>query len=196
MKLFALVPASVLICLAGTANIDPAKALGSPSAPITIEVFSSFDCPHCKEFHDDTVPMLMRDFVDRGKVYLVDREFPLLGHPYAREASDYATAAARIGKYQQVAGALWDKQATWAVNGQVWSTVASVLTLPEQRKVQALAKEPGVQAEVQRDLDQGMALGINQTPTLFIIHKGQRVPLVGAPRYDLLRGYLDSLLSK
>jgi len=196
MKLFALAAASVLICLAAPANVDPAMALGSPSAPVTIEVFSSFDCPHCKEFHDEIVPLLMRDYITRGKVYLVDRSFPLIGHPYVLEAACYATAAARIGKYRQVADALWAKQYTWALNGQVWTTVASVLTLPEQRKVQALAKEPAVQAEVKRDLDEGMAAGINQTPTLFIYHNGQRTPLVGIPSYELLSGYLNSILSK
>jgi protein-disulfide isomerase len=197
MRLVALASATVLLCLADTAaNIDPAKAIGLPSAPITMEVFSSFDCPHCKEFDEDTVPQLRRDFIDRGKLYLVNRAFPLMGHPYARQAADYATAAARIGKYQQVANALWAKQSQWAVNGQVWPVVASVLTLPEQNKVQALVKSPEVRAEVQRDLDQGLAAGINETPTLIIIHNGRRTPIVGAPRYDLLRGYLDSLLAK
>jgi protein-disulfide isomerase len=196
MKLVAFLPAAVWVSLAATPNIDTAKAVGNPAAPVTIEVFSSFDCSHCKELHEEVLPQLVRDYVSRGKVYLANREFPLISHPYAREAATYATAAARIGKYRQVANALFDKQATWAVNGQVWLTVASVLTLPEQKQVQALAKDPGVVAEVQRDLDQGMAAGINQTPTLFIIRAGQRVPVVGTPRYELLRGYLDKLLSK
>src|SRR4051812_33657215 len=130
MKVYALALALVLPCLAATPEVDKAKALGNPAAPITMEVFASFDCPHCKDLHETTMPLIMRDYVTSGKVYLVNREFPLSGqyHPYAREASNYATAAARVGKYQQVSEALFKNQAAWAVNGKVWDFIAPVLS--------------------------------------------------------------------
>ena len=55
-----------------------------------LEVFSSFDCPHCKIFHEEIAPRLMNDYVLRGKVCLVSREFPLpasAGHPYAHDVA-------------------------------------------------------------------------------------------------------------
>ena len=177
-------------------NIDQGKVVGSTGAPIELEVFSSFDCPHCKVAHDDFVPQLVRDYVIPGKMFIVYREFPLTGpyHPYARTAADLATAAARMGKYTQVADALWKNQAAWAANGKVWETVASVLTLPEQNKVKALAADPAVTGEVQRDLDEGMRSGINSTPTMFLTAKGKRVPLPpGVPNYDLMRKILADM---
>src|SRR5690242_5927823 len=144
MKCLALALALLLPCFAAMPEIDKAKAMGSPSAPIVMEVFASFDCPHCKDLHETTMPLILRDYVVPGKVYLVNREFPLSGqyHPYAREAANYATAAARIGKYQVVAEALFKNQMAWAQNGKVWETVATVLTPAEQKKVQTLAKDP------------------------------------------------------
>jgi protein-disulfide isomerase len=184
-------------CLAAAQRFDPGKVLGNADAPVVIEVYSSFDCPHCKIFHDEIEPSLMKDYIAAGKVALVNREFPLTGqyHPYAREAAILATAAARIGKYPEVADALWKNQATWANNGRVWETVASVLTLPDQKKVQALARDPGVQAEVQQDLDEGLKRGINSTPTVFLDAKGKSLPLPpGVPAYNLLVALINDSL--
>src|SRR5690349_13144625 len=89
-------------------GVDRAKVLGSPTAPVVIEIYSSFDCPHCKVLHEELLPRLVKDYVTPGKLCIISREFPLwgAGHPYARQAADYATAAARIGKYEPVADAL------------------------------------------------------------------------------------------
>jgi protein-disulfide isomerase len=196
MKRYALALALFLPCMAAVADIDKAKSLGSPSAPIVMEVFASFDCPHCRELHEVTMPLVMRDFVNSGKVYLVNREFPLSGqyHPYAREAANYAVAAGRIGKYAQVSEALFRNQANWAVNGKVWDTVATVLTPAEQKKVQALANDPGVTAEVQREYDEGVALGVNSTPTVFVTQGSKRYPIPGQQlNYGFLKSMLDGM---
>src|SRR4051794_30350879 len=118
MKRYALALALLLPCFAAVPEIDKAKALGSPTAPVTMEVFGSFDCSHCKDLHDTTMPLIIRDYVNAGKLYLVSREFPLSGqyHPYARVAANYATAAGRVGKYQQVAEALFKNQTAWAAD--------------------------------------------------------------------------------
>ena len=193
MKRFALALALLLPCFAGMPEIDKAKAMGSPTAPITLEVFASFDCPHCKDLHETTMPLIIRDYVVPGKVYLVNREFPLSGqyHLYAREAALYATAAGRLGKYQQVAEALFRTQASWGQGGKVWESIASALTPAEQRKVQMLAKDPGVVAEVEREYQEGVAAGVNATPTVIVTQGAKRYPI---PAQQLHYGFLKSLL--
>jgi protein-disulfide isomerase len=184
-------------CLAATPEVDKGKAMGSPTAPILIEVFASFDCPHCKILHDQTIPLLVRDYVVPGKAYLVNREFPLSGqyHPYAQEAAQYATAAARIGKYEAVAGAIFANQAVWSTNGKVWDSVAAVLSPADQKKVQALSKDPGVIAEVKREYDAGVAAGITGTPAIFVTHGTRRYPVPAAQlEYSLLKSLLDGFL--
>ncbi|HTX39809.1 MAG TPA: thioredoxin domain-containing protein [Bryobacteraceae bacterium] len=194
MKLLAVALALALPCLAQFPEPDKGKALGNPSAPITIEVFSDFTCPHCRHFHDEELPALMRDYVVKGKVYLVFRDFPLTGpgHEYSRQAATYATAAARIGKYEAVADALFANQGTWALNGQVWPCVASVLSPADQKRVQALSKDPGVVAEVERELQEGLSTGVNSTPTLVVNRGGKRFPMPSTVDYSLLRSFLDA----
>lgn len=195
MKSVALALVAAVVCLAAPSQVDTAKAIGNPNAPIRMEIFTDFTCPHCKILHEEILPQLERDFVYPGRVYIVQREFPLQGHQYTREAADDATAAARIGKYQQVSDALFKNQMGWALNGKVWETVASVLTLPEQKKVQALAQSPDVTAEVQRDYEAGTAARINATPTVIIYFKGKTYPFSGVPDnyYRILSQFLNSL---
>jgi len=129
-----------------------------------------------------------------GKVFVVSREFPLAMHKYSRDAANYATAAARLGKYQQVADTLFLNQVAWGASGKVWDTVANVLTPEEAKKVQLMAKDPSVLSEVQLDADAGRAAGINQTPTMIITSGPKRYPLSGMVNYNLLRSLLDGFL--
>jgi protein-disulfide isomerase len=194
MKVLVLALAALLPCLAASSDADSGKSLGSPNAPIRIEVFSDFECPACKGLHEQILPLIMKDYIIPGKVFLVSREFPLRMHQYSREAAGYATAAARLSKYQQVADALFLNQVAWGASGKVWDTVANVLNPEEAKKVQLLAKDPSVLSEVQFDVDAGRAAGINQTPTMIITRGPKRYPLSGMVNYNLLRSLLDGFL--
>lgn len=44
--------------------------IGSPDAPVKVVEYSSFDCPHCREFHDEVIPPLM-DRVRAGEISFV-----------------------------------------------------------------------------------------------------------------------------
>lgn len=53
------------------------KALGRTSAPVTIYEYASLTCPHCRAFNLETLPRLKKDYIDKGKVRLIYRDFPL-----------------------------------------------------------------------------------------------------------------------
>src|SRR5262249_662065 len=145
-------------------------------APLTIELFSDFQCPSCRQLHMQLLPLLMRDYVVPGKAYLVYKEFPLPMHSHSKEAAALACAAARVGKYEQVADALFKNQPAWAADGKVFETVATALTPAEQKKVQTLANDPSILTEVQQDMQEGQLERVNQTPTMLIIRSGKKYP--------------------
>jgi len=60
--------------------------LGKADAPVTIAFWSDFQCPFCKNFELDTLPQIIKEYVDTGKVKLVMMDFTFLG-------SDSTTAA-------------------------------------------------------------------------------------------------------
>jgi protein-disulfide isomerase len=198
MKVLALALAALATTLAAGPDADKGKTMGNPSAPVRFDLYSDFMCPHCKHLHEDILPALILDFVKSGKAYLVFREFPLNmpGHQYARTAANFATAAARVGKYQPVSDALFKSQAQWGMTGRVWDIVASALTPDEQKKVQPLGSDPQVLAEVQADVDTGMRAQVNQTPTIIVTYKLKQQPWSYWDDYKLFKGYVDGLLKK
>jgi len=193
MRLSAAVLLSLLPALVAAPSVDKGKAFGNPSAPITIELFSDFQCPSCRALHMGLLPALIRDYVVPGKAYLVYKEYPLPGHSHSREAAAYACAAARVGKYEQVADVLFQNQPSWSADGKVFETVAAALTPAEQKKVQLLAKDPGVLSEVDQDVQEGQSERVNATPTMIIVRGAKKYPIAGDLNYNLLRGFLDGL---
>ena len=51
--------------------------LGNKNAPITIIEYASLSCIHCANFHQNTLPQLIEEYVDTGKIRIVFRDFPL-----------------------------------------------------------------------------------------------------------------------
>jgi protein-disulfide isomerase len=198
MRTFILLLAALLP--ASAADPPNGKIVGSATAPIRLEVFSDFSCPGCKAFHEQVLPILMRDFVSQGKAFIVFRDYvlpPSPGHQFSGEAARYAVAANRIGKYQAVADALFLTQASWAMSGRVWEAVAPVLSRGEQAKVQALVKDPSVSDEVFRDTTAGQRAGLVKTPTVGVNFRSQH-QLWNQWGGDnaLFFGYLRELLKK
>ena len=50
--------------------------LGEKNAPITIIEYASLSCSHCANFHKKTLPKLIDEYVNKGKVRIIFRYFP------------------------------------------------------------------------------------------------------------------------
>jgi protein-disulfide isomerase len=180
----------------GLPDVDPHKAFGSKNAPITMEVFSDFQCPACKTLFITTNRQLMDNYVSTGKVYLIHRDFPLPMHAYSRVAARYGRAAAQIGKLEPVEQVLFQNQEKWEQSGDVDGTIAGVLSAGEMAKVRALVKGGTLDAAIDKDSALGQIYRVNQTPTTIFHCKGQTYPYAGVMSYDILKQFLDQLLSQ
>jgi protein-disulfide isomerase len=196
MKLCAAALAALLPALAAPGDTVQGNALGDPKAPVLIEVFSDFQCPACKQFHDEELPLIVKDYVAPGKAYLVYRYFPLPQHTYGRKAAELVCACAQLGKYDPAANILFAKQSSWSVDGKLGETLAAVLTPAEQKKVMALIKDPSVQNLIDRDLAEGRAFPVASTPTVLVTYKSKKFPLFGKGlfNYQWVKAALDDLL--
>jgi len=194
VKLVGVVLVAGLALVAGsTANVND-NTFGDPKAPVMIEVFSDFQCPGCKAFHDTDFPRIMTDYVVPGKVYVIYRYFPLTAHPYGRMCAEWACAAARVHRYQKVADALFAQQSTIAMLGNAEAVADSVLTPTEQKTVKSLLKSPDLQKEIDTDLDEGKAIPVPSTPLLWVSAHGKSEMVKGPINYELFKKYLDALL--
>ena len=184
-----------LLAAAFTSEAAQVRSRGTPGAPIQLDVYSDYQCPACKALYERTLVPLMADYVDKGKVYLIHHEFPLAMHPHAMEAACYAVAASRVGKYEQAGDVLFRTQESWAASGKVDETVCSILTPAEAKTVRALAKDPAVIAEVRQDMQAGRGANVSATPTLILTNRGKQYRLPGGASYEIMRRFIDQLLS-
>lgn len=175
------------------------KSVGSHDAPITIEVFSDYQCPQCRVFYLDTARQLMLTYIPAGKVYYVHRDFPLSMHSHSREAARWATAAAMAGVFETAEQTLYSKQDEWGSTGKIEDVLASALSPTDMKKVRTIEATQGAQidAAIARDLALGESRGVNGTPSIYVFHKGQMTPLPsGGVNYSLLKQYIDYLLQQ
>lgn len=190
----ALLPA-VQATLAGAANF---RESGSPSAPITLEVYTDYQCPHCREFYLEVLPPLTKEFIATGKVRLVHRDFRLTQFQYSKTATRYANAAGQIGKFEVVARQLFETQPEWSQSGDVDGTVAKVLPPTEIDQVRALVKTDS-HLDDSTLRDEAMAINedhLKATPTVIIVYRGKRDQVSGGMSYPLLKSYLNSKLAE
>lgn len=181
---------------AAVSDVDTHKAFGSKNAPITMEVFSDYQCPACKQLYKTTNQQLLDNYVNGSKVYLIHRDFPLPGHAYSRIAARYVRAAAQLGKVEPAEQALFNNQEKWEVSGDVDGTVAAVFSPSDMAKIRTAAKGNSLDPIIDRDVALGKGYNVNQTPTTVIHYKGQTYPVVGVVSYDVLHQFLDQLLSQ
>ena len=200
----------------------PQKGYGSPSAPITMEVFSDYQCPSCRSLFEITLRPMIDDYVGAGKVYLLHRDFPLPAHKFGYEASRWANAAGSLGRDQfaKVEAALYDNQASWSNDGNIEKFVAAALSAADLKRVQKLmegcqaspsASLPGARfrkvatAEqgcafdvfIEQDRALGQRVPVQATPTYVFSYKGQRLPPgSGQISWPILRQFFDSLLGQ
>gem|GEM_PF-258003 len=81
-------------------------SLGRADAPVTLQVYLSFGCPHCRDWYNQVFPVLKQRYIDTGKVRLVVVEFTAGHHGLAR-AGAIAARCAGPDKYFAAAAALY-----------------------------------------------------------------------------------------
>lgn len=140
---------------------------GPKKSKVTIVEFGDFQCPACGAAHP-TVTQVMREY--NGKVTFVFRNFPLVMHKNAKAAAVAAEAAGVQGKFFEFHDLLYENQSEWESSAQPmdqFSAYAKELKLNEET-FKADATSGKFDKKVQKDLDDGYAVGVNATPTFFI----------------------------
>lgn len=181
-------------------SMDDDPIRGDPNAPITIIEFSDFQCPFCARFHVQTLPSLLEEYIDTGKVNLVYRDFPIQSiHPNALPASVAAECANEQGKYWEYHDTLFEKQSDWSrldSNAVIvkFSQYATEIGL-EQEQFDSCLDTGKYLEEVQGDLSDGRAYDVTGTPGFFIGNDQIGfVKLNGAQPFDAFQRVIDAQL--
>ncbi len=181
-----------------SADDDP--VLGDPNAPITIIEFSDFQCPFCARFSSQTLPLLLEEYIDRGDVKLVYRDFPLQNsHPNAVPAAVAAECAHEQGQFKPMHDLLFENQAQWSPQETVqaisiFSQYAAQLQLDQETFDTCLTTGKYVN-EIRMDLEDGRIYGISGTPGFFIGNDDLGyVTISGAQPFENFKRVIDAQL--
>lgn len=142
-------------------------ARGAADAPVTVEVFSDFACPHCATFATERAPVLDDD-VDAGRVRYVHRDFPI---PVSDRSYPVANAA-RAVQYHADDAAFWTYADRLFANQDSFGTDA-LATHAEAVGVAPATVRDAVESQpfcelLKGERSAGTDRGVESTPTVFV----------------------------
>ncbi|MCH7548457.1 MAG: thioredoxin domain-containing protein [Candidatus Krumholzibacteriota bacterium] len=176
-------PEAILTTFASTAvqdvRVGPDDPLiGSANAPVTLVVFSDFQCPFCESFSDQMYFLLQRFDDDLAVVF---KHFPLGSacnpsaknntHPNACPAAHAAEAARKQGGFWTFHDGLFDQRLE--AGEDAIQQVAELAGL-RMEQFETDRRSEQTMRKVESDIEQGIELGVAGTPTVFV--NGREVP--------------------
>ena len=198
--------AVVVFCVFAPGDDDPAPAAeaaggggaqlvredspqaGPADAPVTLVEFLDPECESCGAMYP-IVEQIREDYGDR--INFVVRYFPL--HFNSVLAASAMEAAGRQDRYWDMYSLLFQRQREWGEQRtsqrDLFVTYASELGLDIDTFTVDL-DDPAIQAKVERDQRDGVAFGVEGTPTFFI--NGQMVGSMMTA--DMLRDRIEAEL--
>ncbi|WP_431031050.1 DsbA family protein [Plantibacter sp. RU18] len=175
-------------------DADDVTAQGRADAPVVIIEYADYRCPFCAVFDQETLPELVKRYVEQGRVRFEWRDLPIFG-----EQSDAAAVAARAAGEQ---GMFWEYHtALFAAAPE-----RGHAELPRERLVE-FARQIGVPnidrftedldsqelaQRVRADYEEGANLGISSTP-MFLVNG---TPIAGAQPLAVFLDVINAELAK
>ena len=89
--------------------------LGKADAKVTIIEYASLSCPHCAKFNAEVLPRVKSDYIDKGLVRWVYRDYPLNNPAYLAAVLAHCGSPLR---YFGLVDKLFRSQDYWAVQPQ------------------------------------------------------------------------------
>lgn len=169
------------------AKLTNADAQTVGTGKVQVVEFGDYQCPACGVAHPALKQLADQNAND---ITFVFRDFPLQIHPNAKPAAYAANAAAVQGKFWEMHNKLYENQKEWVDlpdPTDVFVGYAQGLGL-DIDKFKASLKDDAIAAKVQRGIDDGTAINVAATPTVYI----NGVQYTGAFTYDELKAAVDA----
>ncbi|MFH1838023.1 MAG: DsbA family protein [Candidatus Kuenenbacteria bacterium] len=159
---------------------------GNFNAPISLVVFSDFQCSYCSRFKE-TIDETLKNYKD--KVRIIFKHFPLSFHQNAQKAAETSECANEQGKFWEYHDKLFANQEQFSIdNFKQW---AKELKL-DSKKFDDCIDSGKYSEKVKKDLAEGQSKGVEGTPATFV--NGKLVS--GALPFENFKSIIDLELSK
>ncbi|PMC40724.1 thiol-disulfide oxidoreductase [Bacillus sp. UMB0899] len=180
-------------------HVENQPYLGKDDAPVQIVEFGDYKCPICKNFHEQFVPQIQKDFVETGvaKFYFVNYSF--INVDSIRSAK-FAEAV-----YKELGNDVFWKFHHLLFEGQpedskyermdvyteefLENTLREIVTEEEANKVVASFQQEEAETAWEEDMKQANDLNITGTPTIYV--NGQKFE---GNSYNDLKGMVEEAI--
>jgi protein-disulfide isomerase len=180
--------ATMAVALAASVHL-PVE--GNPASHVQVVIYEDLQCPDCANFQRMMDEKILPRYASR--VAFIHKDFPLAKHAWARQAA----IAGRHFAAQDPALGLRYRQYIMSHQREITAASfrAKLAAFAREHRVNAedvlrSLDDPALAADVQRDVDDGVARGINHTPTVLV--NGQ--PFVERFPYEELAAAIDKAL--
>lgn len=170
--------------------------LGDAKAQITFIEYGDYQCPFCARFFGQTEPLLIKDYVNTGKVKFVFRNFQFLGSE-SFAAAEAAECAKDQGKFWAYHDALYSAEETDGrenngnLNRDLFLKLASDLKLEGSAFAKCIDGKKYAD-QIKQDSAAAQSVGVDSTPISFV--NGQKIQ--GALPYEQFKTIIDNVLNK
>ncbi|MBI4088560.1 thioredoxin domain-containing protein [Candidatus Kaiserbacteria bacterium] len=177
-------------------NTSGRPFIGQEDAPAAILAWGDFQCPFCKRWETETLPLIMEEYVEKGKVKIVYLDFAFLG-PDSTTAGEYNRAIWKLypDKYEEWRAAMYkaqDEEHGGFGNAASIDELNASISGIDAAKVAAdvRANASAYQALLDADKAEAQKVGIGATPSFVI---GTQV-IQGAYPYPNFKTAIDAAL--
>lgn len=183
------------------------NSMGDPDAPIQMVEYGDYQCPFCERFHTDTEPLLIEQFIQTGDVYFTYRSAGnwvssnATGNTESQDAALAAYCAADENKFWEMHAALFvnnrDAENQGAFSSSRLLAIAESIGL-DTATFQNCYDNGKYEDQVQQDLDDAMAAGIQGTPFFVLTYQvngeTQTEYIGGAQPIDVFQQTIETIL--
>ncbi len=167
-------------------SIEGSPTLGPSDASVTVIEFSDYECPSCRQAHDDVKKV--RE-IYQGKIRWVFKDYPLKRHEHAKKAAEASRCAADQKKFWEYQDLLYGSKDPLTADHM--KELAKGLGLNQEQFAQCLDTGKHA-AAVEKALEEAQAVGVDRTPT-FIVNGRMVTGSIGVDRF---RQLIDEELGK
>lgn len=172
---------------------DRGRIAGDSTTKTWVIIASDFQCPFCKQWHDEAYRALIDEYVRTGKVRVAYLNFPLGQHRNAVPTANGAMCAAAQNRFWQYHDALFGSQERWAAMSDprpVLDSIARAVGVDIAAWAQCYESNRMLPL-IFADRDRAASGGVQSTPTFLI---GGKI-MTGAQPIEAMRPVIDAAIA-
>lgn len=150
--------------------------IGNPEAKRTLTVYFSYTCPHCREFHLKEFPRFKREYIDKGLIKVIFRNF--LDDQGAYEAAQVIRCVCKDDAegYNRLSELIMNRQKEWLSSDEPAKFLVKIFNEAgvSEKQIKACLKRTDIGAGLMLEQKRAMwEIGLDSMPA-FINDKGKK----------------------